>query len=281
MYPQPVIRIGTAGFSYKDWEGIVYPEDKPEGFSPLAYLAAFFDCIEMNTTFYGVPKPAAVANWVKTVEDRPDFRFTFKLYRGLTHDTDDKQLAPFLEALEPCRAAGRLGAILLQFPFFFRNTQSNRARLAQLARGLEGWPCVLEVRDSSWLIGPALEFIARLELSLCNIDICQAKDSVPPDSLTTGPVGYVRLHGRNADAWFDKRAPTEQKYNYLYSDEELDEWVRLVREIAAQTESTYVITNNHFQGKAVANAFTLAGRLIENAPTPPERFVKHYPHLRA
>jgi len=277
-----VIRIGTAGFSYKDWEGIVYPDPRPEGFRPLAHLARFFDCIEMNTTFYGVPKPATVERWVQEVADRPEFRFTFKLYRGLTHGTDDDSLQPYLEALEPCRSANKLGAILLQFPFFFKNTRPNRARLATLAGRLEGWPCAVEVRDDSWLIDPALEFMQRLRLSLCDIDICQAKHhSVPPASLTTGNIGYVRLHGRNAEAWFDKHAPAEQKYNYLYSDKELDQWVRLVREIAAQTHDTYVITNNHFQGKAVANAFSLSRRLTDNPPNPPDDFVEHYPHLRA
>ena len=275
-----MIRIGTAGFSYKDWEGPVYAAPRPREFDRLAYLAGFFPCIEMNTTFYGVPKAKSVARWVESATDRPDFRFTFKLYRGLTHGTEDETLGPYLKALAPCREAGRLGAILLQFPFFFRNTQRNRARLSFLADGLEGWPCALEVRDRSWLTKPALDFLARLRLSLCDIDICQTKDSVPPGTWTTGPIGYVRLHGRNADAWFDKKATVEQKYDYLYPEAELKEWVARVREIAAQTDSTYVITNNHFAGKAVANAFQLARALTDDPPDPPAHLVQHFPELR-
>lgn len=274
-----MIRVGTAGFSYKDWEGIVYPAPRPKGFDPLAHLAGFFPCVEMNTTFYRVPTAAAVERWVETVSEHPSFRFTFKLYRGLTHGEEDEALAPYLEALEPCRDAGRLGAILLQFPFFFRNTQRSRARLAHLAEGLSGWPCAVEVRDRSWLIEPALDFFRRLELSLCDIDICQAKDSVPPGSWTTGPIGYVRLHGRNAAAWFDKRASVAQKYDYLYSGRELEDWGGFVREIAAETDATYVITNNHFEGKAVANAFQLARMLTGDAPTPPTHLVDRYPEL--
>ena len=275
-----MIRIGTAGYAYKDWEGPVYPVPRPDGFDPLRFMAGFFPCLEMNVTFYRVPEPAHVARWTKKVEDRPDFRFTFKLYKGLTHDGEDEPLRPFLEALEPCRAAGRLGAILLQFPFFFRNTQENRARLATLADGLRGWPCAVEVRDRGWLAPPALDFLKRLGLSLCAIDICQTKTSVPPATLTTGPLGYVRLHGRNAEAWFDRNAPVHRKYDYLYSDAELKGWADRVRTIAQGTDSTYVITNNHFGGKAVANAFTLSRLLTGTAPEPPPHLQKTFPGLR-
>ena len=274
-----MIRIGTAGFSYRDWEGPVYPKDRKPDFDRLRYLAGFFNCIEMNTSFYGVPKPEAVRKWVDTVADVDDFQFTFKLYRGLTHGHEDETMQPFLEALEPARDAGRLGAILLQFPFYFRNTFENRGRLAQLARGLEGWPCAVEIRDRSWLIGPALEYMGKLGLSVCNIDICEARNSVPPGSWTTGPLGYVRFHGRNAEAWFDKNATVESKYDYLYSPPELEQWGEHIRKIAEQADSTYVITNNHFGGKAVANAFQLARMLTGQAPDPPKQLQRAFPTL--
>ncbi len=274
-----MIRIGTAGYAYKDWEGPVFPSPKPKGFDGLRFMAQLFPCIEMNTSFYGIPKPAVVARWAETVSDRPDFRFTFKLYRGLTHGTEDDSLDSFRRALAPCRDTGKLGAVLLQFPYYFRNTQANRARVAWLARGLSGWPCAIEVRDRSWLIPPALDFFRRLELNLCAIDICQTRDAVPPEPLATGPVGYVRLHGRNADAWFDKNAPMVEKYNYLYRGGELDEWAGKIREIMAAAEATYVITNNHFAGKAVVNALQLARKLLgsASAPAPPLSLRATYP----
>jgi uncharacterized protein YecE (DUF72 family) len=269
-----MIRIGTAGFAYKDWEGKVYPSPLPKGFDPLAYLATLFPTIEMNVTFYRVPTAGNVEKWLRSAAANPDFRFTFKLYRGLTHGEEDGMLAPFLDALLPCRDAGRLGAILLQFPFFFRNTAEARARVASLAAGLRGWPCAIELRDRSWLLPPALAFLSDHGLSLCDIDICQTNTSVPPGSWTTGPLGYVRFHGRNRDAWFDKQATVAQKYDYLYTLAELRPWADRVREIAAETESTYVIMNNHFAGKAVVNAFQLGRLLDPGAPEPP-------PHLRA
>jgi len=270
-----VIRVGTAGFAYKDWEGAVYPP----GVDRLAYLAGFFPCIEMNVTFYRVPTRKAVEGWLETVKRREDFRFTFKLYQGLTHGTEDDALAPFLHALAPCRDAGRLGAILLQFPFFFRNTQQSRARLSHLAGGLAGWPCAVEVRDRGWLSAPALDFLNRLGLSLASIDICQAKDSIPPCALVTGPLGYARLHGRNRAAWFSKGASRDQKYDYLYSPAELDTWAGIIAEVAAKSQQTFVITNNHFGGKAVANAFQLSRLLTGTAPEPPEHLKSRFPAL--
>jgi uncharacterized protein YecE (DUF72 family) len=273
----PVIRVGTAGFAYKDWEGPVYPSPKPKGFDPLRFLAGFFPCIEMNVSFYRVPTPENVAKWVGAVADVADFRFTFKLYRGVTHGDEDEAIGPFLAALEPCRDAGRLGAVLLQFPFYFRNTQENRGRLAFLAQKLAGWPLAVEVRDRSWLVPPALDFFRRNALNLCDIDICQTRSSIPPGAWTTGPLGYVRFHGRNRDAWFDKNAPRDSKYDYLYSKRELAEWAEHVKEIAAQADSTYVIMNNHFAGKAVANAFQLQFMLTGESPEPPAQLKEAYP----
>ena len=147
-----MLRIGTAGFSYKDWEGPVYPSPTPRDFDRLSFLASFFSCIEMNVSFYRVPTAKQVEGWVARVEDRPDFRFLFKMFQGVTHDGDHAPIDAFLQALSPARE--RLGAILLQFPFWFRNTQPNRARLSELASRLSGWPCAIEVRDRSWLIDP-------------------------------------------------------------------------------------------------------------------------------
>ncbi len=276
-----MIRLGTAGYAYKDWEGPVYPRPKPRGFNNLRFMAGLFSCVEMNVTFYRSPTPENVASWVETVRRHDDFRFTFKLYRGLTHESDFAALPPFLEALAPAREAGKLGAVLAQFPYFFKNTQDNRAHLARLARGMEGWPVALEVRDRSWLTPPARDFITRLGLNLSAIDICQTDDAVPPEPLCTGPIGYVRLHGRNADAWFDKDAPVFEKYNYLYAPAELKSWAGHVRTISQNTEVTYVITNNHFAGKAVVNAIQLGRMLGQRMAPPPPQLVETYPDALA
>jgi len=136
------------------------------------------------------------------------------------------------------------------------------------------------VRNKSWLIEPALDFLRRLDLSIVDIDLPQAKDSVPPGTWTTGPLGYVRLHGRNARAWFDRKAGRDQKYDYLYTPPEIADWCDRIRSIAGSTDSTYVVTNNHFGGQAVANAFELSRGLGVETARPPDVLLDAFPHLR-
>lgn len=272
------ISVGVAGWSYPDWRGCFYP--RKAGSTPdLGRVVRNFDCVEINLPFYRTPERGMAEKWLRAAE-REGFTFTSKVPKGLTHEESldpalMKEVAgALLAGLAPLIEAGKLGAILLQFPFYFRNTEETRGRVATLAERLEGWPCAIEVRDRSWLLPAALEFLRDRRLSLCDIDICQTKTSIPPGSWTTGPLGYVRFHGRNRDAWFDSKATVAQKYDYLYSKEELAPWAERVREIAEGTEATYVIMNNHFAGKAVANAFHLHRLLGLPAPEAP-------PHLPA
>ena len=148
-----MIRIGPAGWSYKDWNGVVYPQPRPRGFDPLRYLSQYFSTIEINSSFYGAPKAETAKKWVLSVEHRDDFRFTAKLFQSFTHN---RQPAPldekeFKEGLAPIVDAGRLGALLLQFPWSFKNEKESRDYLVHLQRRFREYPLVLEVRHSSWM----------------------------------------------------------------------------------------------------------------------------------
>lgn len=259
------IRVGIAGWSYRDWEGVVYPAKKPRGFDPLRYLAGHFDCIEVNSTFYRIPPPATAGRWARVVEDRPGFRFTAKAWEGFTHAEEDEapasEVGAFRSALEPLRAAGRLGAVVFQFPWHFARTPAHEARLARLAEAFEGLPRVLEVRHASWVDPEGIERVTRLGYSLCNIDLPLARDSIRPASRVTGPIGYARLHGRNEAAWFSRSAGRDEKYDYLYTEAEEDEWVERTRAIAARAGETYLVANNHFRGQAPANALSIRAKL--------------------
>ena len=125
-------RVGPAGWSYKDWRGIVYPAERPCGFHELAFLTQYFNTVEINVTFYRPLPPSTSIMWSKRIEPNPAFRFTAKLWRGFTHDRnataqDEKE---FKEGIAPLLEAGRLGALLLQFPWSFRNTPENREYVA-------------------------------------------------------------------------------------------------------------------------------------------------------
>jgi len=263
------IRIGPAGWSYKDWEGIVYP---PHGsrFDPLAYLARYFDTIEINSPFYRIPPPAHAKSWTRRVTDNPHFKFTTKVYRGFTHETASLakgEVKAFRDYLQPLADANALGAVLLQFPWSFRNTPEGRVKLVDLFDAFREFPKALEVRHSTFQNDDFFAFLAEQDVAWVNVDQPLFSDSVKPADTVTGPVAYARLHGRNYEKWF-AHAESWERYNYHYSREELQPWVSRI-ETMAQSKETYVITNNHFRGQAIANAGDLKEGLGMGDEVPP------------
>lgn len=275
-------RIGPAGWAYKDWWGIVYPASKPRGFHELTFLAEYFDAIEINVSFYRPLTPKMSATWLERVRDKINFRFTAKLWRGFTHDrnaslADERE---FKEGLAPLLEAARLGALLLQFPWSFRNTAENREYVARLCDRFREYPLVLEVRHGSWAEPGVLDTLEQLGLGLCNIDQPLFKRSIKPAALTTSCTGYVRLHGRNYQSWFTENKHAGERYDYLYSAAELEPWVDRIKTVEEAAEDTYVITNNHYLGKAVVNALEISS-ILKGEPRPaPPQLVQHYPELR-
>ena len=269
------ILVGSAGWSYKDWAGIVYPDPLPKGFDELAYLAQFVDCIEINSSFYRPPTPRMTESWARRTPDR--FVFTAKAWERFTHEREPFSPADvrlYQEGIAPLLAAGTLEALLLQYPWSFQDTPAARERLRRAADALRGWaPLVVELRHASWLRD--LDFLRGLKLNFCNIDQPKSSTSLTGTRIVTGPVAYVRFHGRNAKAWFSKGADRDQKYDYLYSREELREWEEAIREIEA--EKLFLILNNHFQGKGMTNAFMLMRALGKELAPPPDTLRAKYP----
>lgn len=264
------IRVGPAGWSYKDWEGVVYPKHGTK-FDPLGYLSGFFDTIEINSPFYRIPPPTHSKSWVRRVSHNPDFRFTTKVFRGFTHEksallADD--VKAFRNYLDPLMDAGRLGALLLQFPWSFKNSEESVQKLGKLFDALSGYPMALEVRHASFQAEDFLRFLQDRGVGFVNVDQPLFHDSVKPSETVTGPVAYARFHGRNYEKWFAHEESWE-RYNYLYSEEELEPWVKRIRKMAAEAE-TYVITNNHFRGQAIVNAGELKRALGQSPKVPPQ-----------
>jgi uncharacterized protein YecE (DUF72 family) len=264
------IRIGPAGWSYKDWEGTVYP---PHGskFDHLAYLASFFDTIEINSPFYRIPPPTHSKSWVRRVAENPNFKFTTKVFRGFTHDAAslaDADVTAFRNYLDPLADANRLGAVLLQYPWSFKNSEESRNKLAALFTAFDGYPLALEVRHSTFQNEEFFQFLNEHNVSWVNVDQPLFHDSVKPSDAMTGPLAYARLHGRNYEKWF-AHGETWERYNYLYSKEELAPWVDRIQTMAAAKE-TYVVTNNHFRGQAIVNAVELEESLGLDAKMPPQ-----------
>ena len=269
------IYIGSAGWSYRDWSGIVYPSPEPRGFDELAYLAQFVDCIEINSSFYRPPTPQMTDSWARRTPAR--FVFTAKVWERFTHDPErftEADVRLYSEGIAPLLSAGKLGALLFQYPWSFRNTPAARDRVERAADALRGWaPLVIELRHSSWL--ESLDFLRDLNLNFCNIDQPQSSTSITGTRLVTGPTAYIRLHGRNAKAWFARGTERDDKYDYLYSREELRAWEEAIREMEA--EKLFVILNNHFQGKGMTNAFMLMRALGKELAPPPDTLREKYP----
>ena len=264
------IRVGPAGWSYTDWEGTVYP---PHGskFDHLAYLASFFDTIEINSPFYRIPPPTHATSWVRRVGGNPDFKFTTKVFRGFTHEKaklEASDIRAFRRYLDPLMDAGKLGAILLQFPWSFKNSPESIGKLDALFKAFDAYPKALEVRHATFQNGEFFDYLDERGVAWVNVDQPLFSDSVKPDDTTTGPLAYVRLHGRNYEKWFAHKESWE-RYNYLYSKEELDPWIERVSKMATNKD-TYVVTNNHFRGQAIVNAGEIKHGLGQGGALPPQ-----------
>ncbi|MHB8412519.1 MAG: DUF72 domain-containing protein [Candidatus Acidiferrales bacterium] len=281
--PTPKVRIGPAGWSYKDWAGIVYPKRRPSGFHEAAYLAQYFDVIELNTSFYGPIEPDTARKWLDLVAENPRFLFTAKLWQKFTHErdanTEDERAVR--AGFDPLRDTGKLGAVLVQFPFSFHRTPENLDYLKKLFARFAEYPLVVEIRHASWNERGFYDLLRERGVGFCNVDQPLIGRSLKPSGRSTAPVGYIRLHGRRYDTWFadDPNTPPEERYNYLYSREELEPWAERIRTVAENSESTFVITNNHYQGKAIVNALQLIHLLTKRPVRAPATLIEHYPEL--
>lgn len=242
-----MIRIGIAGWKYKDWDGIVYPKPKPRGFDELNYVAGYFDTVEINSSFYGAPRPAAAKKWVVSVVNNHAFQFTAKLFHSFTHErkpmpNDEKD---FKDGIAPLVEANRLGALLIQFPWSFKNSPESRQYLVGLKRRFREYPLVIEVRHASWIKDEILDLLNELGVGIVNIDQPLFQRSVTPAAHVTSTIGYIRLHGRNYKNWFSKQADVRERYDHLYSLDELDPWVDRTKQIAKDAKEIYVMSNNH------------------------------------
>ncbi len=281
--PLHEIRIGPAGWSYPDWEGVVYPHHKPRDFHAAAYLAQFFDTIEINTTFYHPPAPRMAKDWAQRVAHNPKFKFTAKLWQRFTHErsADRKDEKTFKQSIAPLAEANRLGALLLQFPWSFKNEKESREYLGGIVMQFMEYPLVVEVRHSSWNKPEIFQMLTDLGVGFCNIDQPVIGRSLGATDRATAPVGYVRLHGRNYEQWFSSGEHPEERYNYYYKPAELEPWAERIQAVAQRTDATYVVTNNHFRGKAVANGLQLT-QMINKAPVRvPEPLLAAYPELES
>jgi uncharacterized protein YecE (DUF72 family) len=279
------IYIGPAGWSYPDWHGIVYPATTPRGFDALAYVTGYFNLIEINSTFYRVPRPATAASWAERVSHRRDFQFTVKAFHEFTHGASParrSEIDAFARAVEPLSAKGRLSAVLVQFPWSFRFSPAATRYISDLAAWFAPLATAIEVRHGSWGKPEATAFFVENGIGMCGIDQPQIGESLPPGAgVADGAGAYLRLHGRNRAEWFKPDTNRDRRYDYLYSAEELNEWVERVKRLAREIDRIHVVLNNHFRGQAVANALAMSAMLSGHRAAAPQGIIEAYPGISA
>jgi len=276
------LRVGPAGWNYKDWEGIVYPAAR--SFDALAFLADYCDTIEINSSFYAPPRPKDTAAWARRVQNNPRFRFTAKAWRRISHESgagEESALAADCEemrrSMAPLVEAGALGALLVQFPWRFRCGPENMEYLEKLFSMLRDFPLVLEVRHGSWNEEAFYDFLQEKQVAFCNLDQPVIGNSIKPSERATAQLGYFRLHGRNYGNWFKEYVGRDARYDYLYTKAEVRQLSGQIRRLHQSTEETYVITNNHFRGQALVNAMEILEELDGVPPAVPPLLAASYP----
>ena len=287
----PKYHIGTAGWSYKDWVPSFYPKNQSAGFDWLQFYSHYFNCVEVNSTYYTYISPKIVEGWIKKVIDTEDFLFTVKLHQDFTHkkDFDQQKVKAVSDNLDSLAKAERLGGLLIQFPYSFSFDNTTTDYVRKLRDIFQTFNCFVEVRHKSWVKKEALEMFKKLNLTYCTIDQPQIGQAISFEPIITNDKAYLRFHGRNVKAWLQsinsygkKQSYEEQseRYKYLYSPGELVEIDQKIKSIQEKVKEIYVIMNKHPQGDAVANAFELIHLLEEKDKVQmPSTIVKAYPRL--
>lgn len=279
-----MIRVGPAGWSYADWVGPIHPRGSRRGTGDLERLLGVFSCVEINVSFYRDPSAEHQERWLQAAASHPPSKLPLKLHQRFTHDREfetpralDEALRLWRHNLAPWIASAARGPLLVQFPFSFAPTPRSERYLAALVHGLLDLQPVLELRQRSWFEGERLDPWIEEGVSLAALDLPQHPEH--PPFVSRGPIGYLRLHGRARDHWFRKDATRDERYDYLYSKAELVPVAQMARELESQTEEVYVVTNNHFAGKAVANGVELLAMLHLAPGAVPSPWLAAFAHL--
>ncbi len=272
------IYIGIAGWSYPDWMGIVYADRKQD---QLKLISRLVDCVEINSTFYRPPDEKNTRSWLSKTAEKPEFFFTAKLHRDITHDglLEPETVKQFHAGFAPMLEAGKLKTLLAQFRYDFDDTNLNRRHLSGITEAFsDAFNIAVEVRHKSWQMPDALEFLEGLGVTVCNLDYPTTYNSFDLRLCTIGKNGYFRMHGRNVEKWFSK-STRDQTYDYYYNENELALIKHRIDELTKAFNTLTVITNNHYRGAELANALELKCLLTDGKQFVPEGLLRAYPNL--
>ena len=276
------IYIGPPGWSYPDWKGIFYARRLAARETELIYLTRYFNLVEINSTFYRIPTPGMTEAWVQQVQKKPEFRFVCKIHQSFTHQQDTlpkAEILQFIAAIRPLQAANRLLTLLIQFPWSFKCQPVKLNYLQQLLDAFSEFPLAVEFRHSSWENRTVFECLQQRRVTFVNIDQPVIGDSLPATNHVTAPICYYRFHGRNYQNWFQGNAGRNQRYDYLYSLQEQNDFMGLIKKTIHHGKVVILVYNNHYRGQALVNAFQMKYLFKNNKQVVPHSLFACYPEL--
>jgi uncharacterized protein YecE (DUF72 family) len=292
------VRIGTCSFADEALSKYFYPPKLPAK-ERLAYYADHFDTVEIDSTYYRLPSESMVQGWAERTPD--GFTMHIKAFGLMTRHPVKLEVLPedlrdvmpvddrgrvdrpprelrgevfrrFLEALEPLRVAGKLGGILFQLPSYVVYKERSFEYLEWARAQLGGDTMLVEFRHRSWLeeenIAETLSFLERIDAAYVTVDAPKsetAKNLIPTVPAVTNGIAYVRFHGRNLGTWNKRGGSAAERFDYLYSDEELEEWVPTLRELAGQAQQAFAFFNNNSSSQDPQNPLGRVSQAAANA----------------
>lgn len=251
------LRVGTSGYSFEDWRGVFYSPTLDKG-KMLDYYVRRFPTVEINSTYYRIPHPRVFGNMVQKAP--PGFDFMVKVPRSFTHRRTELEndVAAYREAIRPMEEAGLLSGVLAQFPYSFKYSPRALDYVAACRDLVAPNQLYAEFRHDSWVNRTMYVRLKAEGIGYVSVDEPQLPGLLKPNCFATTDIGYIRLHGRNAEQWWDG-GPL--RYDYKYSEQELSEWKEKVRKLLAKSSRVYIFFNNCHQGQAVDNAFSFMASL--------------------
>jgi uncharacterized protein YecE (DUF72 family) len=264
------IRIGTCSFADEGLLKAWYPRGVSTPKGRLAYYAARFDTVEVDSPYYHLPDPSVTRNWAERTP--PEFTFHAKAHKTMTfHEGEptDEGFAEFRAALEPLELSGKLCCVLLQYHPRFTKSAEALAELERVPERIAPLVPLVEFRHRSWMEpeerDATLAFLERTGLAYVSLDtpMTRASNVVARHAVATHRVAYVRFHGRNEKTWNIKAEKSSERFNWMYSAEELAEWVPKLGRLADDADEVYAMFNNNRDDFAPRSGVILRGLLDE------------------
>ncbi|MFP4589675.1 MAG: DUF72 domain-containing protein [Candidatus Acetothermia bacterium] len=258
-----MIKVGTSGYSYRDWVGEFYPRGT-QSKDFLKLYSQFFTVTEINSTYYRVPDPSMFTGMLRKAPS--DFEFVVKLSKQFTHERDkiESVADSFKRGIQPLIATDRLVALLAQFPYSFKPNSESFDHLKKIRHIFSDLHINVEFRNRFWIQDDTFRFLENNNLGYVCVDMPNLRNLVPPVARATFEPAYVRFHGRVRENWWDPPEPY-MRYDYQYEEEELSPWVKKIEKLETSIGTVTVFFNNHFAGQSAKNAVMMA-EMLELSP---------------